>query len=161
MHSFNISLLMGSDPQGVIPCGRVKLRRDFGECAFLCGIILRVYLRLWNNNNNTGSNNRGVISYRGIAYDWDFWDILYLFLASSGHAQCIIINFLSGSSIGEKECHTTGTLGRENDFWDSPDILLGSPWVGEYRRISYDFWDPPGPSDKLLATAQYKICTDS
>ena len=26
MHTFNISLLMGSDPQGVIPCGRVKLR---------------------------------------------------------------------------------------------------------------------------------------
>ena len=44
-----------------------------------------------------------------------------------------IIIFLSSTSIGKKECHTTGTLGRENDFWDSPDILLGSPWVGEYR----------------------------
>ena len=140
MHSFNISFLTGSDPQGVIPCGRVKLRRDFGECAFLCGIILRVYLRLWNNDNNTGTNNRGVISYRGITYmTGTFGTYSTSFLAPSGHAQCIIINFLSGSSIGEKECHTTGTLGRENDFWDSPDILLGSPgWEMNILIVFFD-----------------------
>ena len=48
-----------------------------------------------------------------------------------------IIISLSGSSIGKKECHTTGTLGRENDFWDCPDILLvylpGWENIGKYH----------------------------